>query len=87
MKLWVKTILNKFEFFELKKIVNVSFIGCFKCKILGCNNKNYWPMHKKLFPYGDIKIGKNSFLGATPSAYIQGRSSIDIGDNCIFTPQ
>ncbi|MGG0307051.1 acyltransferase [Priestia megaterium] len=50
------------------------------------DKKIYWPVHKLSNVSGNITVGINSSVGATPGCYIQGLGTIRIGDYTIIGP-
>lgn len=60
----------------------------FSQKILRINGKVPWPVHptSRVMYHKNIKVGNRSFPGNNIGCYIQGRSGIEIGNNCRFGP-
>lgn len=55
-------------------------------KLFNKNKKIYWPVHPRSIVAGNITIGVNSSVGATPGCYIQGIGEVIIGNYTIIGP-
>ncbi|MDU7215713.1 acyltransferase [Clostridium sp.] len=91
MKKILKKILRKVYFFnDYYKIkdtkVPIKIRQYIKYKIYNKNKRVYWPVHKNSVVTGNVTIGVNSSVGATPGCYIQGLGGISIGDYTIVAP-
>lgn len=55
-------------------------------KVFNKNKRVYWPVHKNSIVYGNVTVGINSSVGATPGCYIQGIGEIVIGNYTLLAP-
>ncbi|HFU6609348.1 MULTISPECIES: acyltransferase [unclassified Bacillus cereus group] len=55
-------------------------------KLFNRNKKIYWPVHPRSIVSGNVSIGINSSVGATPGCYIQGIGEVYIGDYTLIGP-
>lgn len=91
MKAQIKNFLIRYtslkHYFRLKEIqIPITINQYIKYRYFNKNSKIYWPVHKNSTVVGNIKIGVNSSVGATPGCYIQGKGSIEIGNYTIIAP-
>ncbi|WP_346817710.1 acyltransferase [Bacillus paramobilis] len=73
-----------FDIVETK--IPLSFKQYIKYKLKKKQSNIYWPVHKNSIVSGNVKIGINSSVGATPGCYIQGIGEVIIGDYTILAP-
>lgn len=73
-------------FFKLQSIkIPVTFFQYIKFHLFG-DRRFYWPIHKNSVVTGNVYVGMNSSVGATPGCYIQGIGEIYIGNYCMIAP-
>lgn len=92
MKSFIKRIIRNsllfkdyFNIVETKVPINIK--QYLKYKLFFYKNKKiYWPVHKNSIVNGNVTIGINSSVGATPGCYIQGIGKVEIGNYTILAP-
>ncbi|HDR7280161.1 MULTISPECIES: acyltransferase [Bacillus cereus group] len=87
----IKSKVRNLKFFKayfdiVETKIPLSFKQYIKYKLKKKHSNIYWPVHKNSIVSGNVKIGINSSVGATPGCYIQGIGEVIIGDYTILAP-
>ncbi|PEA54433.1 hypothetical protein CON64_12715 [Bacillus pseudomycoides] len=87
----VKTLIKNFTFFKdyfriLEIKIPITLKQYIQFKLYNKNKKIYWPVHPRSIVSGNVKVGINSSVGATPGCYIQGIGEVVVGDYTLIGP-
>ncbi|WP_052952092.1 acyltransferase, partial [Paraclostridium benzoelyticum] len=91
LKKVIKKLMGKIPIFKdyfniVKTKIPINLKQYLKYKTFNRNKKIYWPVHKNSIVNGNVEIGINSSVGATPGCYIQGIGKVKVGDYTLLAP-
>lgn len=89
MKNWIKKLLKRVVFFKTYFEYRTTGIPITLKEYIRQKMKKgkfYWPIHPNSIVTGDVEIGINSSVGATPGCYIQGIGKVRVGNYTLLAP-